>query len=231
MSRRQFRLLTPLASAVLLSATAHGHDHDAHQHDHSSHDHGVHQHDHDSHQHDHDSHQHGHADSAFAGLALSAALTVEGIYHDRFSGEESTPAGFGHGGAHDHGHNHDDHGHDHGFDEGFNLGHSELMLQGQTSMLEGQAVISLTEDDISLEEIFLATRALPHGLGLKGGKFLSDIGYINSRHPHAWNFIERPLFNEYLFGDHGLLDTGIQLTWSPKWLFKIYRALRPVAVE
>ncbi len=217
MTRFPLRLLAPLAGAMLLGTTAHGQDTHQHDHDAHEHDHGGHQQRHDGHQHDHDAHQHDHgqesAESDLAGLGLSAALTVEGIYHNRFSGDEGTPAGFGHGGGHDHGH--DDHGHDHGLDEGFNLGHSEVMLQGEASLFEGQAIVSLTEDDISLEEAFLATRALPHDLRIKAGKFLSDIGYVNRRHPHAWDFIERPLVNAFLFGDHGLQETGVQLTWAP----------------
>ncbi|TLF52353.1 hypothetical protein FEI13_05690 [Halomonas urmiana] len=210
MSRRPLHLLTPLAATLLMGTAAHGQEHGAHQHDHEAHGH-----DHEAHRHDR-GHDHDRADAGLADLRLSAALTVEGIYHNRVSGDEGTPAGFGHGEGHDEGHDgHDDHGHEHGFDEGFNLGHSELMLRGQTSLFEGQAVVSLTEDDVSLEEAFVATRALPHDLRIKAGRFLSAIGYVNSRHPHAWDFIERPLVNEYLFGDHGLREDGVQLSWSP----------------
>lgn len=212
MSRRPLRLLTPLAATLLMGTAAHGQDHGAHQHDHEAHGH-----DHEAHRHGHD---HDRVGAGLADLRLSAALTVEGIYHNRVSGDEGSPDGFGHGEDHDEGHHegnagHEDHGHEHGLDEGFNLGHSELMLRGQTSLFEGQAVVSLTEDDVSLEEAFVATRALPHDLRIKAGRFLSEIGHVNSRHPHAWDFIERPLVNEYLFGDHGLREDGVQLTWSP----------------
>jgi outer membrane receptor protein involved in Fe transport len=46
-----------------------------------------------------------------------------------------------------------------------------------------------------------------------GGKFLSQFGYINRLHPHDWDFVDRPLIYELTFGDHGLNDKGIQLTW------------------
>lgn len=223
MSSSTLRFLAPLAGALLLSPAAYGQNHHSHDHHGHPHDHGAHVHDHSDHQHGHDDdHEHSGTGLSLAEPEFSAALTVEGIYHNRFSGNEYAPAGFGHGHdehshdehSHDE-HGHDEHGHEHGLDDGFNLGHSELMLQGQTSLLEGQAVVALSEDDISLEEAFIATRALPYGLRLKAGKFLSDIGYVNSRHPHAWDFIERPLVNEHLFGHHGLQDTGVQLTWAP----------------
>lgn len=201
-------LVAPLASALLvaLPTYASNHSHSDHDHDHAAHGH-------DSADHDHDHGTEAHA-TAESGLAIATSLTLEGLYYNRFSGDESSPAGFGVGG-HEHGHGEAHGGHDHGFDDGFSLGHSEVALHGETALFEGQATISLSEEDISLEEAFLATRALPGGLRLKAGKFLSDIGYINSRHPHAWDFVERPLVNEYLFGDHGLLESGVQLTYSP----------------
>ncbi|MCL7931194.1 TonB-dependent receptor [Halomonas llamarensis] len=207
MSRRLLTL-APIAAAVLMATPAWGADH---QHNHSGHDH-----DH----HDHSSHDHApeHADNGHNAqdFSLDISLTVEGIYHNRFSGEEHTPAGFGHGGHDDHGH--DDHGHEghaHALEDGFNLGHSEVVLQGRSHYLDGTAVVSLSEDDITLEEAYLSTRQLPANLTLKAGKFLSDVGYMNSRHPHAWDFIERPLVNQHILGEHGLLDTGVQLSWAP----------------
>ena len=199
----------PSALAVALSlsllplvATAQSHDHD--------------------HDHDHD-HSHSHEpvkELKTNAVALDFGLTLEGIYKNRTSGDEdASPAGFGgHGHEEEHDHDHSDeeeHGHDHALEDGFNTGHSELSISAQTQNLQGMALISLNEDDVSLEEIYAETRRLPSGLTLRAGKFLSDIGYINSRHPHAWHFVERPLVNEYLFGDHGLLDTGVRLSWKP----------------
>lgn len=210
---RSLFLLTPLATALLISSSAYADDHHhGHGHDH---DHSGHAHEHDAYEHSDDGHsndEHSEAENS-----INVSLVVEGIYHNRFSGDANSPAGFSHEheGSHDHEGGHDHSGHSHDLDNGFNLGHSEVAIEGQTAHLEGKAVVSLTEDDITLEEAFIATRTLPNGLRLQAGKFLSDIGYINSRHPHAWDFVERPLVNEYLFGEHGLLDTGLQLTWSP----------------
>lgn len=207
MSRRLFTL-APITAAVLIATPAWANDHD---HGHSGHDHSTHGHS----QHDHDSHEHATESSHNPlGVDLDISLTLEGIYYNRFSGKEHSPAGFGHGGHEGHGH-HGHEGHGHALEDGFNLGHSEVMLQGSNHYLDGTAVIALSEDDISLEEAYLSTRQLPADLKLKAGKFLSDVGYMNSQHPHAWDFIERPLVNQHILGEHGLLDTGVQLTWAP----------------
>ena len=142
---------------------------------------------------------------------MDISLILEGIYYNEMSEGIHEPAGFDDG--HDHGHGHD-HDHDHSFDDGFNLGHNELVFEADLGgLLDGTLMIGFDEDDIEIEEAYLTTRALPAGLQLKAGKFLSDIGYINSRHVHDWDFVDRPLVNEYLFGDHGIQETGVQATW------------------
>ncbi|WP_018879730.1 hypothetical protein [Thioalkalivibrio sp. ALE9] len=144
---------------------------------------------------------------------LDVSLILEGIYYNEMTRGNQDPAGFDDG--HDHGHSHGhDHGHDHGFDDGFNLGHSELVFEANLGdLFDGVLMVGFDEDHVEVEEAFLTTRALPGGFQIKAGKFLSDIGYINSRHGHDWDFVDRPLVNEYLFGDHGLQDTGVQATW------------------
>ena len=68
---------------------------------------------------------------------------------------------------------------------------------------------------VDLEEGWFQTRSLPYGLKIKGGKFLSDFGYINKQHPHQWDFADQNLPYLNLLGDHGLQDTGVQVTWLP----------------
>jgi len=150
-------------------------------------------------------------------IGVDVSLILEGVYFNTLSRGNDEPAGFegghdhGHGHGHDHGHGH---GHSHGFDEGFNLGHSELVFEARLGeLLDGTLMIGFDDDHLEVEEAYLTTRTLPAGLQVKAGKFLSDIGYINSRHPHDWDFVDRPLVNEYLFGDHGLQETGVQATW------------------
>ncbi|HNR62323.1 MAG TPA: TonB-dependent receptor [Thauera sp.] len=145
-------------------------------------------------------------------VELDASLTLDGIFARRYSGKEGTPAGFGHAhGDEDHGHHH---GHSHALENGFNAGHSEIGLRARTDLFDGVLTIGFDDEDVKVEEAYLVTRALPAGLRVKAGKFLSDIGYVNSRHPHDWSFVERPLVNQYLFGDHGLLERGVQLSYT-----------------
>jgi len=147
------------------------------------------------------------------GVEVDASLTLDGIYANRFKGKESEPAGFGDAGHDDHGHDHG-HAHSHGLKNGFNAGHSEIGLRARTDLFDAVLMIGFDDRDVEVEEAYLVTRALPAGLRLKAGKFLSDIGYMNSRHPHDWSFIERPLVNQYLFGDHGLQERGVQLGYT-----------------
>ncbi len=148
-------------------------------------------------------------------LDVDISVIFDAVYFNELSHGNDAPAGFS--GGHDHGHSHDHghgHGHDHGFDDGFNLGHSELAVEATLgSALVGSLMLGITEDEIEVEELYVQTLSLPSGLQLKAGKFLSDVGYINSQHSHDWDFVERPLVNEFLFGDHGIQETGVQATW------------------
>jgi len=145
-------------------------------------------------------------------LDMRVSLILDGIYFNELEHGTHNPAGFG-GGHHHHGHGHG-HDHSHGLEEGFNLGHSELAFEASLGeLLDGMLMLGFDSSHIEVEEAYLKTRSLPAGFQIKGGKFLSDIGYINSRHSHDWDFVDRPLVSEYLFGDHGLQETGIQATW------------------
>lgn len=64
-----------------------------------------------------------------------------------------------------------------------------------------------------LEEAYLTTLALPHQLQLKAGKFRSNIGKINRTHPHALPFPDIPTVYENYFGEEGLNDQGVGISW------------------
>ncbi len=117
-------------------------------------------------------------------------------------------AGFGH----THG---DDHGHEHGgLEEGFNLRHLELYLSGEVDpYFKAYAIAAISEDDAEIEEAVIQTTCLPAGLQLQAGKFFSHFGRINPQHSHAWDFVNQPLIYQLTLGDHGLNETGAQLSW------------------
>ena len=110
----------------------------------------------------------------------------------------------------------DGHDHDGGLNHGFNLREVEIVLSSTIDpYFDGVAAFAVADGAFEVEEAFVTTRALPAGFVVKAGKFLSDIGYLNAQHPHAWSFSDRPLVNEQVFGPHGLQETGIQAAWVP----------------
>lgn len=116
-------------------------------------------------------------------------------------------------------HGHDHAGHSHGeLERGFNLRETEIAFSSTVSPYFDAAMYMTVSSDggVELEEAWFDTRQLPAGLKLRGGKFLSNIGYLNSQHPHTWDFIDATLPYRTLLGDHGLMDTGVRLDWTPK---------------
>lgn len=152
--------------------------------------------------------------SVNAGSAFNPqiSLILDGnYYHDNQSGnggeviEEA--AGILHG-AHFH-------EHEHGNSNGFNLGESELVMSATVDpYFDARFTATFGgHGDVEVEEAWLHTRSLPAGLRVKAGKFLSEIGYQNSQHPHSWDFSDQNLAYAGILGDHGLIDSGLQLTW------------------
>jgi len=100
---------------------------------------------------------------------------------------------------------------------GFSLGESELTFSANVDdKFYGSMTTSVSVEDgdtsVDLEEAYFQTLALPYGLIVKGGRFFSRIGYLNERHPHADDFVDRPLaYQAMLNGTLG--DDGLQLRW------------------
>ena len=97
---------------------------------------------------------------------------------------------------------------------GFSLGESELVIASNIDpYFRGQLVAALTPDDtVEVEEAFFQTLALGKGFTLKGGRFLSSIGYQNGIHQHAWDFQDAPLPYKAFLGGR-LDDDAVQLKW------------------
>ncbi|MHB1206422.1 MAG: hypothetical protein ACYCZX_12700 [Rhodospirillaceae bacterium] len=100
---------------------------------------------------------------------------------------------------------------------GLFLGEAELNAQANVDdLFMGSLTFSLGQNgpdtEVGLEEAFIQTLSLPGGFQATAGKFLSDIGYLNSFHDHADDFADRPLaYRAFLAG--GLVDVGARLTW------------------
>lgn len=111
-----------------------------------------------------------------------------------------------------------------GRERGFSLGHTELGASGNIdNLFRGQATAVAHRHDgkteVDIEEAYIETLGLPAGLQARGGRFLSQIGYLNGQHLHADDFSERPLLYRAFLGQH-YYDDGVRLSWvAPTALF------------
>lgn len=143
------------------------------------------------------------------GFNPDVSLILQGRYVDRKDIDDRHVTGFMPAGGHAHG---DDHAHG-GSSRGFSLDHTELVLSANIdAYFRGYANLALIDDTVELEEAWFQTLGLGHGLTLKGGRFFSNIGYLNERHPHAWDFADTALMYQVLFGESYAND-GLQLKW------------------
>ncbi len=101
--------------------------------------------------------------------------------------------------------------------EGMSLAESELVLESNIDhRFHGWTTLALENEDgetvVAVEEAYINTLALPAGFAMKFGRFYSDIGYLNTVHTHAWDFVDNPLaYRALLANQYG--DDGIQLRW------------------
>lgn len=99
--------------------------------------------------------------------------------------------------------------------QGFNLNYAELVLSSSVDpFFNMDAVFHISEHGVEVEEGYFTTTALGNGLRVKGGKFLSNFGYLNSQHHHYWDFGDMPLVYEAFLGMHGINELGAQIQWT-----------------
>jgi hypothetical protein len=97
---------------------------------------------------------------------------------------------------------------------GFSLNETELTLSANIDpWFRGVANFAFAADNsVSVEEAYVQTTSLGKGLTLRGGRFLSGIGYLNAQHAHTWDFADAPLAYQAMLGtQYG--DDGLQLNW------------------
>ncbi|MBI1424119.1 MAG: hypothetical protein GC149_11675 [Gammaproteobacteria bacterium] len=99
-------------------------------------------------------------------------------------------------------------------DRGFGLGESELSIAANIDdQFYGRFTTSFdANNNVSVEEAFLETVGLGQGITIKGGRFLSGIGYLNNKHSHTWDFVDQPLVYRAMLADQ-LKDDGVQVRW------------------
>lgn len=108
-------------------------------------------------------------------------------------------------------------------EQGLALGHSDLLLRGPLGAhFSAQASVAAHSHEgrieAELEEAWLQSRSLPAGWQLRLGRFASQIGALNEQHPHADDFVERPLLYRSMLGGHWF-DDGLRLTWTAPTAF------------
>lgn len=98
---------------------------------------------------------------------------------------------------------------------GFSVEHTELVLAANVDPYwRGQAILALADEEVEVEEAWFQSLGIGHGVGLKGGRFRSGIGYLNEQHPHAWDFADAPLMYRAMFGEHAsYAQDGAQVKW------------------
>ena len=96
----------------------------------------------------------------------------------------------------------------------FNLDESELTVAANVDpyFFASMTAAITGDNEISVEEAYFRTTALPSGFTLKGGRFFSGVGYLNEVHSHAWDFVDQPLIYQAFF-DGQLAQDGAQLKW------------------
>jgi hypothetical protein len=100
---------------------------------------------------------------------------------------------------------------------GVSLGESEVSFASNIDdKFYGQLTLTAEsedgEDHVGVEEAFIDTTSLPANLSIRAGRFYSNIGYLNSHHPHTDSFFDRPLpYQAFLGNQYG--DDGVQVRW------------------
>lgn len=96
----------------------------------------------------------------------------------------------------------------------FGLGESELGIAANIDPnFRGQMTVALApEGGAEVEEAYIQTLSLGNGATLKGGRFLSGIGYLNGQHAHVWDFTDTPLAYSAFLGGQWRND-GLQARW------------------
>jgi hypothetical protein len=101
--------------------------------------------------------------------------------------------------------------------EGLALGETEINISGAvddwfTAWLTVPIHVEDGETHVEVEEAWIETLGLPAGLSLRMGRFFSDIGYLNTKHAHSWDFVDQPLPYQAFLGNQ-YIDDGVQMRW------------------
>jgi hypothetical protein len=102
-------------------------------------------------------------------------------------------------------------------EEGLALGETEIIMNANVDdKFSAWLTVALALEDgeavAEVEEAWVETTALPAGFSARFGRFFSGIGYLNSKHAHAWDFADQPLPYQAFLGGQ-LKEDGLQVRW------------------
>jgi hypothetical protein len=75
----------------------------------------------------------------------------------------------------------------------------------------------------TLEEAYVTSLSLPLDLRVRAGRFRLPVGRLNPVHPHALPFSDQPAPVTAFFGDEGLIDEGVAVSWLVPNPFEFYQ--------
>jgi hypothetical protein len=91
----------------------------------------------------------------------------------------------------------------------------ELFIDGYLNpFARATANIAYENGEFGVEELYgNVLRGLPLDMQIKAGKFLVGFGKLNGIHPHAWPFLNRPLFHQVFFTPDGFNEVGVNFSF------------------
>ncbi|WP_457643032.1 hypothetical protein [Persephonella sp.] len=93
---------------------------------------------------------------------------------------------------------------------GFNLNYIEIKGKYQIEdNVSFKSVFHISENSFNVDEAFLKWKK--EIFYIKGGKFRSSAGIMNSLHQHQLFFTNMPLIYTLFFSEHGLIEKGIEI--------------------
>lgn len=99
-------------------------------------------------------------------------------------------------------------------ENGFNLQQLELSIGAAVDhVLRFDANLVFAQFGVEVEEAYATTLAMPAGLQLRAGQFLTRFGRLNPTHPHSWSFVDQPLVNGKMLGGEGSRGLGAEMSW------------------
>jgi hypothetical protein len=69
------------------------------------------------------------------------------------------------------------------------------------------------ESVAELHEAFIGSSRVIPGLNFKLGQYFLGVGRLNRYHRHEWPFISAPMVHEKFFGEEGVIDSGLELSY------------------